>query len=87
LPVSLTARAQTSGNKIRPEITNSKTSKHFNRPGPKLYIIPPPGFETGKLFAVLQKGHGQLLIICDVEGGNFCSSTGAFNKTALKKKE
>jgi hypothetical protein len=86
LLVSLTASAQTSNDKIRPEITNSKTSKHINIPGTRVYIIPPANFNVAGTFIGLQKGDNAMFNIYDLVGGNFYSNTATFSKAEFEQK-
>src|SRR6185437_8399292 len=86
LLISFTACGQTTTNKINSDIQNSKTSKHINIPGTRLYIIPPPGFIVSKTFLGLQKGENSMINIMDLIGGNFNTNTATFNKEEFEKK-
>lgn len=85
LLVSLTACGQPSNDKIKSEIKNSKTSKHINIPGTRLYIIPPPNFKVATTFIGLQKGENSMLNIYDLVGGNFNTNAATFSKGEFER--
>lgn len=85
LLVSLTACGQTSNEKIKSVIDNSKTSKHFNIPGTRLYIVPPPNFKVATNFIGLQKSDKAMFNIYDLVGGNFYTNAATFSKEAFEK--
>jgi hypothetical protein len=82
---SLTAFGQTSNNKIKSDIKNSKTSKHINIPGTRLYIVPPAYFKVATTFTGLQKSDKAMLNITDLVGGNFYTNAATFSKEAFEK--
>lgn len=82
---SLTACGQTPSDKINPNIKNSKTNKHINIPGTRLYIIPPPKFNVAKTFIGLQKGENSMLNIYDLVGGNFNTNAATFSKAEFER--
>lgn len=84
--LSLTACGQTTTNKINVDIRNTKTSKHINIPGTRLYIIPPPNFNLSSGFIGLQKGEYSMVNIYDLVGGNINTNAATFNKVEFEKK-
>lgn len=82
---SLTACGQTSSDIINPNIKNSKTNKHINIPGTRLYIIPPPNFIVAKTYVGLQKGDNSMLNIFDLVGGNFNTNAATFSKAEFER--
>ena len=80
LLVSLTACAQTSHEKIKSDIKNSRTAGHINIPGTRLYISPPPNFNIATTFTGLQKREGAMINIMDLTGGNFYTNAANFSK-------
>jgi hypothetical protein len=82
---SLTACGQASNDKIKSDIKNSKTSKHINITGTRLYIIPPTNFKVATTFIGLQKGDKAIFNIYDLVGGNFYSNAATFSKAEFEK--
>jgi hypothetical protein len=82
---SLTACGQTSADKIKANIQTSKTSKHINIPGTRLYIVPPQNFSVAKTFVGLQKGEKSLFNIYDLVGGNFYTNAATFSKAEFER--
>ena len=72
--------------KIKTNIQNSKTDKHVNIPGTRLYIVPPTGFSVSSTPAGLQKGDSSMITIADLTTGNFYSNTASFNKKGFEQK-
>ena len=83
--LSLTACGQRTTNKINDQINNTKTSKHINIPGTRLYIIPPPNFKVASTFIGLQKGETSMFNIYDLVGGNINTNAATFNKSEFEK--
>jgi hypothetical protein len=84
---SFTACGQTtSSNKINSDIKNTKTTKHINIPGTRLYIIPPPNFKIASTFLGLQKGETSMFNIFDLVGGNINTNAATFSKAEFEKK-
>jgi hypothetical protein len=85
LLLSLTACGQTSTIQINENISNTKTNKHINIPGTRLYLIPPPGFKVASTFIGLQKGETSIFNIYDLVGGNINTNAATFNKAEFEK--
>jgi hypothetical protein len=86
LLLSLTACGQTSTTaKINGHISNTKTGKHINIPGTRLYIIPPPNFKVASTFIGLQKGETSMFNIYDLVGGNINTNAATFSKAEFER--
>jgi hypothetical protein len=86
LLLSLSACGQTSTTvTINQDITNTKTSKHINIPGTRLYIIPPPNFKVASTFIGLQKGETSMFNIYDLVGGNINTNAATFTKAEFER--
>jgi hypothetical protein len=72
----------TSG-KINPNIQNSKTNKHINIPGTRLYIIPPADFSISQTPAGLRKGETAGITVTDLVNGNYYTNAASFNKAGF----
>lgn len=84
--VFLTACGQTTNtNKINDDIKNTKTNKHVNIPGTRLYIIPPPNFKVASTFIGLQKGETSMFNIYDLVGGNINTNAATFSKAEFER--
>jgi hypothetical protein len=83
---SFTACGQTTTTKINSDIKNSKTSKHINIPGTRLYVIPPAGFEVSKPFLGFKKGENSMIDVFDLVGGDFYTNAATFSKEEFEKK-
>ena len=83
--LSLTACGQESTNKINDDIKNTKTSKHINIAGTRLYIIPPPNFKVASTFLGLQKGETSMFNIYDLVGGNINTNAATFSKAEFER--
>lgn len=69
------------------DIITTKTSKHINIPGTRLFIIPPPGFVTDKSCegtAVSAKDDKTGINFKDTEGANFYTDS-TLNKKIFEK--
>lgn len=86
LLLSLTVCGQTSTNKINDNIKNTRTSKHINIPGTRVYIIPPPDFKVAATFHGLQKGESSMLNVYDLVGGNMHTNAATFSRAEFEKK-
>jgi hypothetical protein len=73
-------------NKINDNIVSSKTSKHVNIPGTRLYIVPPKDFVLSYSFIGFQKGENTLINIIDLVGGNFYTNAATFSKSEFENK-
>jgi hypothetical protein len=83
----MTACGQTNvSDRINEKIENSKTNKHVNISGTRLYIVPPKGFVVANTFIGLQKGQNSMINIYDLVGGNFYSNAKTFSKDAFESK-
>jgi len=80
----MAACGQSPGNKINPNITNTRTKQHINIPGTRLFIIPPQDFKIATTFVGLQKGDA-MLNVYDLVGGNFYTNAATFSKEAFEK--
>jgi hypothetical protein len=81
-----TACGRQSADKIKTSIRNTKTAKHINIPGTRLFIIPPAGFTVSKTITGLQKGETSMVNVMDLVGGNFYSNTANFSKAGFEQK-
>jgi hypothetical protein len=86
LLLSLTACGQIKTNRINNEIKSTKTNKHINIPGTRLYIIPPPNFKVASTFLGLQKGETSMFNIYDLVGGNINTNAATFSKAEFESK-
>lgn len=85
LVFSLTAYGQP-GSGIGADIRNTKTAKHINVPGTRLFIVAPPDFTVATTFVGLQKGEHALFNIYDLVGGNFYTNAATFSREAFEQK-
>ena len=85
LLISLVACGHTNSDKIKQEISNTKTAKHINIPGTRLYIVPPPNFTVAKTFVGLEKGGTAGMNIYDLVGGNFYTNAATFSRESFEK--
>lgn len=69
--------------KIDPNIRNSKTNKHVNIPGTRLYMIPPAGFTVSQTPAGLQNSGNAAITVTDLVGGNYYTNAANFNKAGF----
>lgn len=74
------------GDKINANIENSKTNKHINIPGTRLYIVPPPGFTVSQTPAGLKKGGTSMITVTELTDGNFYSNAASFNKAGFEQR-
>lgn len=81
----LIACGQTAAIKIDPDIKNTKTDKHINIPGTRLYMIPPPGFNVSSAFIGLQKGENAIINIYDLVGGNINTNAATFSQAEFER--
>ncbi|XZF16179.1 hypothetical protein ACTHGU_08575 [Chitinophagaceae bacterium MMS25-I14] len=86
LLISVTACGQASNERINQEIKNSKTPKHINIPGTRLYIVPPPGFKVARMYCRLEQGDKSMFNIYDIVGGNFYTNGEGFSKQGFEQK-
>jgi len=85
--ISITACGQTTiTTKINEDIKNTRTNKHVNIPGTRLYIIPPPNFKVASTFIGLQKGETSMFNIYDLVGGNINTNAATFSKAEFESK-
>src|SRR5574337_737724 len=67
-------------------IKNSKSEKHINIPGTRLFIIPPENFHTATNFTGLQKDASTAIQVYDLIGGNYYTNAATFNKESFEAK-
>jgi hypothetical protein len=85
LLLSLISCAQRSKDTISAVIDNSRTNKHVNIPGTRLYIFPPADFSVAKTFVGLQKGETSSVNIFDLVGGNFNTNAAKFSRDGFER--
>ena len=73
--------------KINPNIQNSKTNKHFNIPGTRLYMIPPASFTISQTPAGLRKGETAGITVTDLVNGNYYTNAASFNKAGFDQRK
>jgi len=83
--LSLNACGQTTAYKINQDIKSTKTNRHVNIPGTRLYIIPPPNFTVASTFIGLQKGETSMINIYDLVGGNINTNAATFSKAEFER--
>jgi hypothetical protein len=71
---------------INHNIQNSKTSKHINIPGTRLYIIPPASFTISQTPAGLRKGDNAGITVTDLVGGNYYTNAASFNRAGFDQR-
>lgn len=79
---SLTAYGQT----IKQNIQTTKTDRHINIPGTRLFMVPPPSFEIATTFTGLQRGDEAMLMVQDLVGGNFYTNAATFSKSTFEER-
>jgi hypothetical protein len=77
---------QSKTDSINPNMQNTRTGKHINIPGTRLYMVPPPGFTAAKGFIGLQDGKNSMLNVMDIVGGDFNSNAATFSSSEFEKK-
>lgn len=77
---SATAFGQGAPAKINAHIQSTKTSKHINIPGTRVYIIPPPDFTVAEAFVGLTKNGQSVFNIYDLPGGSFYTNAATFSR-------
>ena len=85
LLTTLTACGQSVSDHINETITTTKTNRHVNIPGTRLYMIPPEGFTLSETFIGLQKGENAGFNIYDLVGGNYYSNARTFSQAEFEK--
>ena len=68
-------------------IDNSKTDKHINIPGTRLFIVPPADFKIATSFVGLQKDDKALLQIQDLVDVNYYTYAPNFSKEEFERKD
>lgn len=84
--LTLVSCGQTPKNKPTSDITNTKTTKHLNIPGTRVFVIPPAGFVTSTTLPAFEKGNQGLLQAMDVAGGNYYTNAATFSKEKFEQK-
>ncbi|HEX2629376.1 MAG TPA: hypothetical protein VHM26_10195, partial [Chitinophagaceae bacterium] len=69
---------------IESEIKTTKTDKHINIAGSRLFIVPPPGFKPLGTMVGLEKENGSQMIIMDLVGGNFYTNAAQYNQKSFE---
>ena len=67
-------------------ITSSKTAKHINIPGTRLFISQPDGFVLASNFIGLKKGESGMIQIYDLVGGNYYTNAATFSQSKFESK-
>ena len=80
------ACGQTTREKAKGDITTTKSAKHQNIPGTKVFVVPPSGFTVSTTLPAFQKGNQGLLQAMDLPGGNFYSNAATFSKEKFEQK-
>lgn len=86
LLVASASQGQIKPGKTIGNIQNTRTPKHVNIPGTRLYLVLPPGYTVSSGFAGIQKNDNTALVITDLVGGNFYSNAATFNKAGFEQK-
>ncbi len=66
-------------------IVNTKTPKHINIPGTRVYIIPSENYQMAESFVGLINGNRAAIQIMDLDGDNFYSNAKTFTTENFKK--
>lgn len=67
------------------DITTSKTEKHINVGGTRVFLIPPSGFTASDAFQGFQKGENGLIQVMDINEGSYYSNAATFSAEEFKK--
>jgi len=88
LCVFLTSHAQNTarGTDKKENITASKTAKHINIPGTRVFILKPEGFVVASNFIGIKKGESAIIQVYDLVGGNYYSNAANFNQKNFEAK-
>lgn len=73
------------GVELNTDIHSTKTSKHENVPGTRLFIIKPPGFEPSATGTGYAKGESSIIIF-DLPNGSLAVNSAEFTKEAFESK-
>ncbi len=68
------------------DINTTKTKRHINIPGTRVFIIPPSGFKIATSFTGLQKGDSAAIEVLEINGGNFYTNAATFSKETFEQK-
>ncbi|MFI5141407.1 MAG: hypothetical protein ACHQII_03525 [Bacteroidia bacterium] len=82
--ITLLACGQTK--KEEKDVSNTKTDKHINIPGTRLFIIPPKDFTIATSFIGLKKHDNSEIQIYDLVGGNYYTNAATFSKEKFEQK-
>lgn len=77
---------QTPKDKSAIDIITTKSSKHLNIPGTRVFVIPPTGFVTSTTLPAIEKGNEGLLQAMDLIGGSFYTNAATFSKEKFEQK-
>ncbi|MBO9205137.1 MULTISPECIES: hypothetical protein [Niastella] len=69
--------------KINTNIQNTKTTKHVNIPGTRLYMVPPANYTVSQTPAGLRKGETAGITVTDLVNGNYYTNAASFNKAGF----
>lgn len=86
LLLTLSACGQPPVDRINENIKNTKTTRHVNIPGTRLFLVAPVNFVQAKTFVGLQKGEAAALNVYDLVGGNYYTNAATFSKDAFEKR-
>ncbi|MCD6065329.1 MAG: hypothetical protein K0S33_155 [Bacteroidetes bacterium] len=67
-------------------ISNKNTEDHILIPGSHMYIVPAKGFKLAKDHMGLQNANGALVLVFDIDGGNYSSNTATFTRENFERK-
>lgn len=84
--LTLISCGQTPKSKPATDITTTKSSKHLNIPGTRVFVIPPTGFTTSTSLPAIEKGNQGLLQAMDLVGGSFYTNAATFSKEKFEQK-
>lgn len=74
------------GQAVKNDITTTKSAKHINIPGTRVFVIPPAGFVTSSTLPALEKGNQGLIQAMDLVGGNYYTNAATFSKANFEQK-
>jgi hypothetical protein len=71
---------------VNGDITTTKSAKHQNIPGTRVFFVPPEGFTISTILPAFQKGEQGILQAMDLPGGNFYKNAATFSKEKFEQK-
>ena len=84
--ISIISFGQESNNKSSNDITTTKTNKHLNIPGTRVFIIPPLGFVTSTKLPAIENGNKAIIQAMDLIGGSFYTNAATFSRKKFELK-